>query len=368
MTARTSYHCHQILASIALATAVIAFIFLVVDSGTSDDSGLLLSLRGVENTIQYDADGRQLQVASAFIDPKTIEVVNRSPDFIAQVQELATTAKELSSCNGYWPEGDGLWEFGPTPSYLVGANASKKNQLPYERMLGRSILVIGGSTSRDLAADFMQSVLPSGPQENTSNLWAAKKREGYNLFPNIGKHTIIFQDQYDSDVMLPLLDAGWRFEHLNYSLATSGCSGCRSSYTNIDYVATFHNITYEFSWKPEILSPSDEVAFRQRYCTRKYDVVYVGRGLHDAAFYDSNEMSMDAIRLRFLALAKILKCLPDETLIIFRSPYETTIRESEQQRVIDVTKVISDMIAEGHFDSNSGKIRSVLVDGMLFCL
>ena len=100
MMARTSYHCHQILASIALATAVIAFIFLVVDSGTSDDSGLLLSLRGVENTIQYDADGRQLQVASAFIDPKTIEVVNRSPDFIAQVQELATTAKELSSCNG----------------------------------------------------------------------------------------------------------------------------------------------------------------------------------------------------------------------------------------------------------------------------
>lgn len=93
--------------------------------------------------------------------------------------------------------------------------------------------------------------------------------------------------------------------------------------------------------------------------------MYVGRGLHDAAFYDSNEMSMDAIRLRFLALAKILKCLPDETLIIFRSPYVTTIRESEQQRVIDVTKVISDMIAEGHFDSNSGKIRSVLVDGML---
>ena len=75
-------------------------------------------------------------------------------------------------------------------------------------------------------------------------------------------------------------------------------------------------------------------------------------------------MSMDAIRLRFLALAKILKCLPDETLIIFRSPYETT-KGSEQQRVVDVTKVISAMIAEGHFDSNSGKIRSVLVDGML---
>ena len=136
--------------------------------------------------------------------------------------------------------------------------------------------------------------------------------------------------------MLPLLDAGWRFEHLNHTLDTTGCFGCSSSYTNIDYVATFHNKTYEFSWKPEILSPSDKVAFHQRYCTQKYDVVYIGRGLHDAAFYDSKEMTMDAIRIRFLALAKILECLPDETLIIFRSPYKTTVHGSEHQRVVDM--------------------------------
>ena len=59
--------------------------------------------------------------------------------------------------------------------------------------------------------------------------------------------------------------------------------------------------------------------------------MYIGRGLHDAAFYDLKEMTMDAIRLRFLALAKILECLPDETLIIFRSPYKTTVG-SEQQK------------------------------------
>ena len=56
-------------------------------------------------------------------------------------------------------------------------------------MSGRSILVLGGSTSRDMAADFMQSVLPLGPQENVSNQWAAKtkKTEGYRLFPAIGR-------------------------------------------------------------------------------------------------------------------------------------------------------------------------------------
>ena len=71
MMARTSYHRHQILASIALATAVIAFIFLVVDSGTNDDSGLLLSLRGVENTklfsmMQMVVNSKQL------VDPSLI--------------------------------------------------------------------------------------------------------------------------------------------------------------------------------------------------------------------------------------------------------------------------------------------------------
>ena len=52
--ARTSYLHQQILASIALATAVIAFIFLVVDSTTA----------GVENTRQYDVS-RELATAQA---------------------------------------------------------------------------------------------------------------------------------------------------------------------------------------------------------------------------------------------------------------------------------------------------------------
>ena len=112
------------------------------------------------------------------------------------------------------------------------------------------------------------------------------------------------------------------------------------------------------------MSPSDEDAFHQRYCKQKYDIVYLGRGLHDAAFYDLQEMSMNSIRLRFLALAKLLRCFPEETLIILRSPYKTT-KGSEQQRVEDVTKIMVEMIADGHFDSDSGKIRSVLVDGML---
>ena len=86
-------------------------------------------------------------------------------------------------------------------------------------MSGRSILVIGGSTLRDLAADFMQSVLPLNKlQQNVSNQWIAKETEGFRLFPAVGKHTNNFQDQYKTDIMQPLLDAGWRFEHLDPTL------------------------------------------------------------------------------------------------------------------------------------------------------
>ena len=276
----------------------------------------------------------------------------------------AGKVKYSSHCSGYWERNGDIWEFGPHPSYLLAANASEDNQLPYELMSGRSILVIGGSTSRDLAADFMQSVLPLKLQQNVSNQWTAKETEGFRLFPAIGKHANNFQDQYENDIMQPLLDAGWRFEHLDPTLKTTGCSKCKASYSNIDYVATFENIRYEYSWKPEIFSPSDEDAFHQLYCKQKYDIVYLGRGLHDAAFYDLQEMSMNSIRLRFLALAKLLRCFPEETLIIFRSPYATTVG-SEQRRVEDVTKIMVEMIADGHFDSDSGKIRSVVVDGML---
>ena len=95
--ARTFSHHHQILASLALSTAVIAFIFLVVDSATSLS---LLSLRGVENV-----DGRQLQVATIVIDPKTIEVATRLPDFIAQAKKAiaekdATAKVKTARANG----------------------------------------------------------------------------------------------------------------------------------------------------------------------------------------------------------------------------------------------------------------------------
>ena len=85
---------YQILASVAVvATATFAIIFLT--AGTTTGGISILSLRG--NSVQEDQESRQLQVhpvrlvAPLDIDPKTIEVVNRSPDFIAQVQELATT-------------------------------------------------------------------------------------------------------------------------------------------------------------------------------------------------------------------------------------------------------------------------------------
>lgn len=278
-------------------------------------------------------------------------------------------AEERGNYSGRWDQG-GLWEFGLNANhqtqFLPAGSLAEQNQLPFELLFGKSILVIGGSTSRDLAADFMQAVLPLDLQRTVQNQWESTNAQGYQLFPRIGKTESNFDRQYNKNVMLPLMNAGWRFEHQDASLDTSGCKDCNSNYRNIDYVATFQNISYEFSWKPNIFAPfSDTEGFLHRFCLKKYSIVYFGRGLHDAAFLGPEEMTWNAIEERFKRLANLTKCLPDDTLIILRSPYVTTASRAEQQRVEIVTLVLSDVVNRGFFDSSNGVVRSILVNGIL---
>jgi hypothetical protein len=255
---------------------------------------------------------------------------------------------------------------------------------------GKSILVIGGSTSRDLVGDFLQVVLPSHTRHNVSNAWRGSSSQGYQLFLG-GKKERPFEETFNKKITIPLVDAGWAFTHLASDLPTSGCRDCKSSSTNLDYVATLNGgheisskgITYEYSWKPEIFSPlADNDGFLQRYCLRHYDVVYIGRGLHDAAYRPDGQLAEDQIRARFHKLASLLKCFPSTTLIILRTPYVTNHSPTEQKRVENVTSVLSEMVKDGVFDlevntSNTGEstrdkqegstrtVRSMLVNGQL---
>jgi hypothetical protein len=231
---------------------------------------------------------------------------------------------------------------------------------------GRSVLVLGGSTSRDLAADFMQMVLPSPQRLIVAQEWKRSGTEGYALFPAINKRANDFEKMYHNETMAPLLKAGWKFERLFGS--TSGCSDCHSSYTNLDYVATYEGgaknsssyirgTTYEFSWKPEIFAPkADTIGFEERYCKNHYDVVHIGRGLHDSAF---KNVTYPLVRERFLSLAQLVKCFPSSTLVILRTPYLSTKSNAEDEANKVIRKVSTEMVCEGHFGPN----RSILIDG-----
>jgi hypothetical protein len=237
---------------------------------------------------------------------------------------------------------------------------------------GKSILVIGGSTSRDLAADFMQMVLTPDIRSNVTRSWEEANVQGYQLFPAVGKRQFNFDKQYDQKVMQPLKDAGWNFTHHTIH-EYAGCSDCKSAFVNIDYVAKLHGghtassngISYEFSWKPDMFAPiSDKNAFENRYCppNNQYDIVYIGRGLHDAAFQSEVNLAKDASEGRIQKLGKLLDCFPPETLIAFRTPYVSTQSNEEQEKVMNITSSIVRLVNEGVF----GRLnRTLLIDGNL---
>jgi hypothetical protein len=248
---------------------------------------------------------------------------------------------------------------------------------------GRSVLILGGSTSRDLAPFFMRMVL--APQvrkdvaeqwKNNTKLWVNHSNGHFTpMFHSIGKRANEFKDMYNPGLMHPLMDAGWEFERIIGPAA--GCRDCKSSYTNIDYVATLRagaaaaknnsnsedaGVSYEFSWKPQIFTQADVTAFQTRYCKKNYDVVHFGKGLHDAAFLKASLLTPSKLRERFLKLAELVQCFPETTLVILRTPYlSTTNPEKEENVNINTTEILKELVGEGTFGVN----RSVLIDGHL---
>lgn len=187
------------------------------------------------------------------------------------------------------------------------------------------------------------------------------------MFP-AKKKTRQFKDQFTPGLMHPLMDAGWELEQ-NTGVA-AGCYDCARSGKSMDYVASLrggassnNGISYEFSWKPEIFTQSDVTGFQKRYCSEKhYDVVHIGKGLHDAALKDLDQLTPSKLRERFLKLAELVHCFPETTLVILRSPYLSTINVEKEENVnIVITKILKELIAEGAF----GASRSVLIDGHL---
>lgn len=274
--------------------------------------------------------------------------------------------KEQLPCN--WTNEEKLWDH-PTDSQRSKSLLKMTEEHAHQMFAGKSVLVIGGSTSRSLAGDFMRSVLPPDLRHNVSLAWNKSAVQGYQLFPSVGKGETSFDRMYKKTVMLPLMEAGWNFTRVLEQ--TSGCRDCKSNYVNLDYVAEFHGghtrsasgITYEFSWKPDIFAPkADTDGFNHRYClpNRQYDILYIGRGLHDAAFMKNELNTRNLLDARFLKLGGLLECFPETTLVIFRTPYFTA-KAREEKHVLSIRESMIDLARNGTFGLN----RTLLIDGHL---
>ena len=135
---------------------------------------------------------------------------------------------------------------------------------------------------------------------------------GFRMFLAPNRNQSIFEKQRLPTVADPLSDAGWKCQHLDAKSESSGCGDCIVvSYTNIDYVGRLENgddesISYEYSWKPEIITESDRIGFCERYCCRYYDVTHIKKGLHNAALMGPNFLEFEPLLDRFTKLSGLI--------------------------------------------------------------
>ena len=138
----------------------------------------------------------------------------------------------------------------------------------------------------------------------------------------------------------------------------------------LDY--THHHKTqhaqYMFSWKPEIYTRADRMAFAARFCnsTSPPHFVYLGKGLHDACRHNGSDLTEFAslVEERLHALTQVLRCLPPTSIIVLRTPYmvprpglsaSRVCRTSWQEpaRVQVVRDTLQQMHRAGSFGSNA---------------
>lgn len=207
-------------------------------------------------------------------------------------------------------EVDSIWD-------LTGNN-SFSSRIASQSFSGKHVLVLGASTSLNVTFTFMAAMLPPVARDAVMKTW---KLNGERDFA-------------------PLAEHGWSLDYQNASDSTSGCRDCLAKETTVDHVATLYagtlkEISYEYSWKPEIFSPRDDtVGFKQRYCRKRYDVVFICKGLHDAAYTNvAVNLTSASIRDRFEKLAGLLQCLPSTTLVVLRTPYHVDAAHVEYSEI-----------------------------------
>ena len=124
--------------------------------------------------------------------------------------------------------------------------------------------------------------------------------------------------------------------------------------------------TVAFSWKPEFYTVTDAIAFRVRFCASPPDLLYVGKGLHDACRRNTGSLAAHTAHAetQLRKLGGLMSCLPPTSLIVVRTPYAADGERSlsgaqcdnataEAQLVASTARVMRRLHAEGALGNHS---------------
>jgi hypothetical protein len=190
----------------------------------------------------------------------------------------------------------------------------------------RQVLLMGDSTVRDVLSAITDT--PKGEpwavnRGGASGFWTVRS---LGCEPRVGSGCAdCWACCFDACAPMAAMRGG-RHGMISYSKRVANARYSRRSWQDYEFHREEGNTTVAFSWKPELHTPSDGVAFRERFCASPPDVIYLGKGLHDACRHHVDSIAAHSAHAErhMLALAQTLRCLPKTALVVLRTPYYVT--------------------------------------------
>lgn len=206
-------------------------------------------------------------------------------------------------------------------------------------MTHRKVLLVGDSTVRDVLS--LLTNTPPGQPWAVKNATSAWEVRGLGCDSRLASGCADCWACCEAHCAPGLLGKGGRRSFTPYSQRTARSNQTRRAWQDYVHHRAMSNTTIAFSWKPELFSAADRIAFSTRFCGGNVsggggedappDLVYIGKGLHDSCRRtDSAEEFARYAEQRLIELSEVLRCLPSSTLIVLRTPYRT--RHGHPQR------------------------------------
>lgn len=184
----------------------------------------------------------------------------------------------------------------------------------YEQCMGKTIVFIGDSTVRDLA-----------------------------------NHMILRMENQSHKLTIPtphILDPPFRFRRWNvtnlrcdetkgYGCVDCNCEShskkCRHDWVDFEAYHADSATKVVFSWKPNLYSDSDAVAFYTRFLPLQNAIIFIGKGLHDAIFNRNDHVEWYVKRLY-----KVVRRFHSTNRVIMRTPFYS--RSIKENALIQITR------------------------------